>query len=100
MMRSCRALLKELYRLTQGTEVSMSSAALSYCLTLTVFPLTVCLSAALKGLLAPETLEALLGAAFPGVARETLLAHLGYVSRNRSRTMLFAALTVTRLALP
>lgn len=73
--------------------VSRASAGLSYFLTLTVFPLLICLYAMLGSLFpTAEEFEGLLRGILPGETVNTLMDYLGYVSSNSSVKMISIAL--------
>ena len=75
--------------------VPVAAAGLAFFLTLTFFPLLICLQSML-GSLFPATgeLRALLSLALPRDSVDALVDYLGYVTENESGTMLFMALTV------
>ena len=73
--------------------ISRASAALSYFLMLTVFPMLICLYAMLGGLFpSPEEISELLGAVMPRETVDTLMEFVNYISANVSLHMLTVAI--------
>ena len=87
----CRG-VAEIY-ITQ--RIPQAAAALSYFLTLTFFPMLICLYTMLGSLFpATEEVRGILGAFLPAKTVETILEYLRYVSENLNTPMLVMALTV------
>lgn len=75
--------------------LAIAAAGLCYFLTLSFFPLLICLHCMLGSMFPPtEELRGFLSVLFPQSAVATILDYLRYVAANRSDTMLFMALTV------
>ena len=75
--------------------LAIAAAGLCYFLTLSFFPLLICLQCMLGSMFPPtEELRGILSVLFPRSAVSTILDYLRYVAANRSDTMLFMALTV------
>ena len=87
----CRS-IAEIY-VTQ--HIPQAAAALSYFLTLTFFPMLICLYTMLGSLFpATEEVRGILSAFLPGKTVQTILDYLRYVSENLNTPMLVMALTV------
>ena len=92
--RLCRA-LRAAAVLLEEHHLPRAAAALSYFLTLTVFPLLICLYHMLGAQFpAGEQIRALLSGVLPPETVKTLLEFLRYVSENASPAMLVMALAV------
>ena len=77
--------------------VSRAAAALSYFLTLSVFPTFVCLYEMLGSMFpTPDTIRAFATGLLPAETLETIVEYLGYITLNRSRTML--AMSIVAMA--
>ena len=75
--------------------LAIAAAGLCYFLTLSFFPLLICLQCMLGSMFPPtEELRGFLSVLLPQSAVSTILDYLRYVAANRSDTMLFMALTV------
>ena len=75
--------------------IPRAAAGLSYFLTLSVFPIMICLYAMLGHLAPPtEEIKLFLDGLLPESTANTILEFLRYVSANRSDAMLFGALIV------
>ena len=83
---------KEAARLYYANGVACSSAALSYFLMLTIFPMLICLYEMLGSLFpTPVTIAEFFYGILPDGAVDTIVDFLGYISRNHSPTMLWMA---------
>lgn len=70
-----------------------SAAALTYYLTLSIFPVLICLSMLLGSLkIDPLSVESLLDGVFPAGTIEIIRDYLGYVNTNSSSTLLWAGI--------
>ncbi len=93
---------KRLRRLVGGVcgiyteqRLAIASAGLCYFLTLSFFPLLICLQSMLGSMFPPtEELLGVLSVFFPADTLTAIREYLRYVAANRSDTMLFMALTV------
>lgn len=93
---------KKLRRLVGGVcgiyteqRLAIASAGLCYFLTLSFFPLLICLQSMLGSMFPPtEELRGMLSVFFPEDTVTAIREYLRYVAANRSDTMLFMALTV------
>ena len=83
------------YAIYRAQRIPIAAAGLAFYLTMTFFPLLICLQSML-GSLFPSTgeLRALLSLALPRDSVDALVDYLGYVASNESTTMLVMALTV------
>lgn len=73
--------------------VSRAAAALSYFLMLSVFPMFVCLNEMLGSMFpTPEAIREFATGFLPAETLETIVEYLGYITLNRSRSMLLMAL--------
>ena len=96
-MRSVKLkrLVGSVLKLYTEHRLSIASAGLCYFLTLSFFPLLICLQFMLGSMVpATEELRSFLSVVFPENTVSTILDYLRYVADNRSETMLFLALTV------
>lgn len=87
--------LRDIAEIYTSKRVPKSAAALSYCLTLTVFPLLICLNAMIASL--HVTAGEIFAVGNGVVPSQTMLAineYLGYISGNDSEIMLFTGLSV------
>ena len=92
MLKRAYELVYNIVRYYLDFHISRASAALSYFLMLTIFPLLICLYAVLGSLFpSAEELSELLGAFLPSGTMETLTEFLEYVSLNSSGRMLSLA---------
>ncbi len=94
-MKELKMIFGALADIFDRERIPQASAALSYFLTLTFFPLLICLYTMLGSLFpAAEDVRSLLGALLPEKTVETIIDYLRYVSENLSTPMLVMALTV------
>lgn len=100
--KSAVRFIREMLGIYLGKRVSRSAAELAYFLTMSVFPMLICLHAML-GSLFPESQSLLLsvGGLIPENAREIISDYVEYVSTHSSNTMLatgLAAMATTSAA--
>ena len=90
---------REAVRLYYENSVACSSAALSYFLMLTIFPMLICLYEML-GSLFPTlgTIAEFLSGILPDDAVDTIIDFLAYVSRNHSPTMVWMAIVAMAMS--
>ena len=73
--------------------VSRAASSLSYFLMLSVFPMFVCLYEMLGSMFpTPDTIRAFAKGLLPAETLDTIVEYLGYITLNRSRTMLAMAI--------
>lgn len=93
--KKLKAVFSALAEIYDRERIPQASAALSYFLTLTFFPLLICLYTMLGGLFpATDEVRSILGALLPAKTVDTIVDFLSYVSENLSTPMLVMALTV------
>ena len=89
--RLCRGV----YTIYTGQRIPIAAAGLSFFLTLTIYPLLICLQTMLGSRFpTTEELRGVLGILLPEDTVSTILEYLRYVAVNRSETMLAMALTL------
>ena len=90
-----RKLLAGVYGIYTGSRLPIAAAGLAFFLTLTFFPLLICLQTMLGSLFpAAEELRGFLSMLLPSDTVSTIIDDLRYAAENRSDTMLVMALTV------
>ena len=90
-----RALCRSVARLYTAQRIPVAAAGLSFFLTMTFFPLLICLHSMLGSLFpATEELRGFLSVLLPQTTVAAILDYLRYVAANQSDTMVVMALTV------
>ena len=98
-LRKCKAVGEEMLRLITRHDLPRSAAGLSYFLTLSFFPMLICLYTMLGSLFpAAEQVRRFLAGLLPAETVGTIVDYLRYVSDNLSTAMLVAALAVLATA--
>lgn len=90
-----KRLCADIWTIYIGCRIPVAAAGLAFFLTLTFYPLLICLQAMLGSLFpGSEQLRGLLSVLLPADTVSTILDYLRYAAANRSETMLAMALTV------
>ena len=92
---SLKRLLRGVYEIYRAQRIPVAAAGLAFFLTLTLFPLLICLQTMLGSLFPPtEELRSFLAVLLPRDTVDALLSYLRYASENQSHAMLAAAISL------